>query len=191
MSEYVAPLRRAVLACLGYDAPWNVDTVRLLADVSRRAAVMYLTQLVRRGVLVRQDDDRYVPGPQAQVYRDERPKTKPGGNSRRYRAAQRVRDELAAAEWHARRAALTSGDEQAGQDGGQEDDMAPLTIQDDALRLSEVAERLSVSTWTLRRWIRSGKLKGYILPNGEYRASRAAVEQIFAGGDDDAGQAGE
>ena len=140
-----------------------------------RATRMYLTQLCTKKVLIRADGC-YRAGPNAEAYKAERPKTKAGGTSRRYKAQRRVTDELAAKDWEAKRQGLTSGGEQPGHDGGMPTE---ATETDDALRLDVVAERLSVSRWTLKRWIKSGKLKGYRLPNGEYRASKAAVDAIF------------
>jgi len=179
-TQIASPLRRAVLTCLGYSAPWDVETVRELAGVTQRAARMYLTQLVRRQVIVEDAQvfkGRFSPGPQAEAYKAERPKTKPGGNSRRYKAQRQITDELAARDWAAKRAGLAGLTSEPVQ--VEHDEVMDATITDDALKITDVAERLSVSRWTVKRWLAKGMLKGYVLPNGQWRVSRVSVEQIF------------
>jgi excisionase family DNA binding protein len=41
--------------------------------------------------------------------------------------------------------------------------MVMLMAEDRALTVPEVAERLSLSEWTVRQWLRTGRLKGYQL----------------------------
>lgn len=46
------------------------------------------------------------------------------------------------------------------------------------LRLTQVAEELGVSYWTVRRWVNNGKLEAIRLPSGGYRVERSEVERI-------------
>lgn len=46
------------------------------------------------------------------------------------------------------------------------------------LKISEVAEQLNVSYWTVRRWIKQGKLNVVRLPSGGYRVKREELERI-------------
>jgi excisionase family DNA binding protein len=39
--------------------------------------------------------------------------------------------------------------------------MVVLVAGDRALTVPEVAERLSLAQWTVRQWLRTGKLRGY------------------------------
>jgi excisionase family DNA binding protein len=40
----------------------------------------------------------------------------------------------------------------------------------------DVARKLSVSVWTVRRWIHDGKLHALRLPSGQYRIGADALE---------------
>ena len=189
MGSYaVSPLRRAVLTCLSYETPWTAETLRELAGVTTRATRMYLTRLRTREVVVEREDGTFTPGEQADAYKAERPKTKPGGNSKRYKAQKRALDDLAVGDWERRRrGGLTSEPAPPVQDCSQAIAM-DATTTDSAMKMDDAAERLAVSRWTIKRWIIAGKLKGYRLPNGEYRASRAAVEEVFKQGVTDGSQ---
>lgn len=47
------------------------------------------------------------------------------------------------------------------------------------LTTSEVAEKLDISTATVRRWIRSGKLSAAAYPSGQFRVPASEVERIM------------
>lgn len=50
------------------------------------------------------------------------------------------------------------------------------------LKLTEAAKELAVSYWTIRRWIKEGKLRGIRLPSGSYRVEEKDIESIKKGG---------
>lgn len=47
------------------------------------------------------------------------------------------------------------------------------------LTAAEVAQRLSVDTDTVRRWVRDGSIVGYRLGAGTWRIDAASVEQFI------------
>lgn len=59
-----------------------------------------------------------------------------------------------------------------------------MLVQDRLLRVEDVAERMQASTYTVRRWLREGRLHG-ILPGGKklgYRISEAELERFIQSG---------
>ncbi len=65
--------------------------------------------------------------------------------------------------------------------------MAVLTedvaVQERFLTVPEIAERLHVSEWTVREWLRGGRLRGY-LPAGRrggWRVKEADLERYMEG----------
>jgi excisionase family DNA binding protein len=59
-----------------------------------------------------------------------------------------------------------------------------VLAQNRLLRVEDVAERMQASTYTVRRWLREGRLKG-ILPGGKklgYRIEEAELERFIKSG---------
>ena len=48
------------------------------------------------------------------------------------------------------------------------------------LTLKEAAERLSVSTDTMRRWLAKGEIEGRQLPGGHWRIKLSEIERLLA-----------
>jgi excisionase family DNA binding protein len=65
---------------------------------------------------------------------------------------------------------------------GQSYDAAHRELEVVYLSLQQVAQRLGVSTRTVRRWLRLGKLPHVRLPSGSVRVSVADLEQALAQG---------
>lgn len=57
-------------------------------------------------------------------------------------------------------------------------------MEDRMLKVSEAAERLRVTEETVRRWLRSKKLKGHKISatRGGYRIPASEVERVLRGG---------
>jgi excisionase family DNA binding protein len=54
--------------------------------------------------------------------------------------------------------------------------------QDEALTVAEVAQRLKLSTETVRRWLREGKLRGVRFSDaGGWRVRASEVERVLSG----------
>lgn len=47
------------------------------------------------------------------------------------------------------------------------------------LRVNEAAEALSVSRWTIYRWVEEGKLKGTKIGKGSLRVQKESVAQLI------------
>jgi len=45
----------------------------------------------------------------------------------------------------------------------------------------EAAAILSISKWTLYRWVKRGWIVGIVLPNGTIRIARSSLDNILAG----------
>lgn len=57
----------------------------------------------------------------------------------------------------------------------------PQPIEEkDWLTTAEVASLLGVSTWTVTRWAKSGKLPAMTLPSGHRRFARTEIEKMLA-----------
>ena len=63
-------------------------------------------------------------------------------------------------------------------------------VGEEFLTVSEVAEKLKISPYTVRRWLRDGKLKGKLMggDRGGYRIPASEVVRFMANGDKPAGE---
>jgi excisionase family DNA binding protein len=55
-------------------------------------------------------------------------------------------------------------------------------MEEELLKVSEVAERLRVAESTVRGWITRGEVRAIRLPGGVYRIPRAEVERLLSQG---------
>jgi excisionase family DNA binding protein len=56
--------------------------------------------------------------------------------------------------------------------------MPPTWVPPTSFTVKEAADRLRVDPITIRRWIRSGRLKAFKLPGGEVSSWRIPIEVI-------------
>lgn len=103
----MSKLRQAVEFITTLSCRATVKEVARIAGVDERAAGRYVGQLVNQGVLNRDESTYQIwPGPTAEEWRKKPPKTKPGGNSREYQEARRLREELRQRDWQWSRAQI-------------------------------------------------------------------------------------
>lgn len=53
-----------------------------------------------------------------------------------------------------------------------------LNVDDPFLRVPEVAQIFAVKPYTVRQWIKAGKLEGVKLPGGQWRVRRSTVTEF-------------
>lgn len=137
---------------------WSHQEAAALAQVTPIAAERYCNRLCKEGVLVRTTDQKYKAGPEADAWRAITVKTRDGGNSRAYLAAQAIRDQLNARDFRVRTGreplpdAVVATNIQAG-----------ISEQKVASRVGSVSIKecalfLNTSKWTIRRRIKCGAI---------------------------------
>ena len=167
MTESATPYLDGVEQLLKDNAP---STPFLLAQLvvggKERSARACCSNLYRKKVLARIDDDTYTSGEEAKKWLARPNKTNAGGNSSSYRRRKAAKEMMASAS-----SALTVGTPSALE-------IRESALNDDTLLTArQAADELGVHKTTIIRRILKDKMRGYLDTEGRYMVYRADVHR--------------
>lgn len=155
-------LRDTIVRLTHLQCDWATSEVAEIARVTPIAVERYCNQLCKLEVLIKVADHRYVCGPKAVDWRTKTTKTREGGNSKLFRGAQAVRDQLAKRDW-----AVRTGKIKVGEESGKFTTPAASALdnqrqaqsrQQGLVTVKQAAIFLNVSKRTLQRRIAAGEI---------------------------------
>jgi hypothetical protein len=193
---YISPARAAVAARLRAGGAITPEQITTLANISDAQGKAYLSNLASKRVLVRNDDGSFRAGPLAATWRSHIPFTRPGGNSKQYRTARRLRDKLDAENGYQKPVRLTcqevTGPAKPGHNlglltlGGGNAGGSGQSAGDGRIPphmgVGEIVAALGCSERTVWRRITDGTLAGAFKFGGQWCVPVASVQELMARG---------